>query len=154
MNTVPSPRSLSPSRIGIALVAFAVASCSADEARGPQRVASLMKPLPAMSTESRDSSGCAASQGPANSIRLEGAHGESLQLAYFAGCGWKYIAANRNGVTEAGLARTAYDPASAPQGAGPATPEDPMTVFIDGPTGYTFAWTPAGGWKFVGHLRP
>lgn len=154
MNTVPSPRSLSPRRIGLALVAFAVASCSADEARDPQRVASLTKRLPAMSTELRDSSGCVAAQGPANSIRLEGTHGESLRLAYFAGCGWKYIAANRNGVPAAGLAKMAYEPASAPQVAGPATPEDPTTVFIDGPTGYTFAWTPAGGWKFVGHLRP
>jgi hypothetical protein len=27
-----------------------------------------------------------------------------------------------------------------------------MAVFIDGPTGYTFAWTAEGGWKFVGHL--
>lgn len=30
--------------------------------------------------------------------------------------------------------------------------DDPMAVFIDGPTGYTFAWTNDGGWKFVGHI--
>jgi hypothetical protein len=29
---------------------------------------------------------------------------------------------------------------------------DPLTVFIDGPTGYTFVWTDTSGWKFVGYL--
>ena len=30
--------------------------------------------------------------------------------------------------------------------------ERPMTVFIDGPTGYTYVWIRDQGWKFVGHL--
>jgi hypothetical protein len=28
----------------------------------------------------------------------------------------------------------------------------PTTVFIDGPTGYTYFWTPEIGWKFVGRV--
>jgi hypothetical protein len=27
-----------------------------------------------------------------------------------------------------------------------------MAVFIDGPTGYVFGWTPDAHWKFVGQL--
>jgi hypothetical protein len=27
-----------------------------------------------------------------------------------------------------------------------------MAVFIDGPTGYTFAWNGDSGWKFVGQI--
>ncbi|HSL71620.1 MAG TPA: hypothetical protein VK864_15340 [Longimicrobiales bacterium] len=153
MNAASNPRSLSPRRIGLALVAFAVATCFADEARDPQEGASLTKQLPALSTESSGTTECDASQGPANTIRLAGAHGETLQLAYFAGCGWKYIAAHRN-VSPVSILKVGYRPAGAPQDEGSILPEDPTTVFIDGPTGYTFAWTPAGGWKFVGQLRP
>ncbi|BBU31634.1 hypothetical protein BTHE68_53680 [Burkholderia sp. THE68] len=30
--------------------------------------------------------------------------------------------------------------------------ERPMTVFIDGPTGFTYVWMREQGWKFVGKL--
>lgn len=30
--------------------------------------------------------------------------------------------------------------------------EQPMTVFIDGPTGFTYAWVTGHGWKFIGRL--
>ncbi|WP_233860327.1 hypothetical protein [Paraburkholderia sp. HD33-4] len=30
--------------------------------------------------------------------------------------------------------------------------ERPMTVFIDGPTGFTYVWVADQGWKFVGRL--
>ncbi|SAK76888.1 hypothetical protein AWB80_04527 [Caballeronia pedi] len=30
--------------------------------------------------------------------------------------------------------------------------ERPMTVFIDGPTGFTYVWMREQGWKFVGRL--
>jgi hypothetical protein len=34
-----------------------------------------------------------------------------------------------------------------------ATPDgDPLTVFIDGPSGFTFVWDREGGWKFVGKI--
>ena len=34
-----------------------------------------------------------------------------------------------------------------------ATPGDePLTVFIDGPSGFTFVWYRESGWKFVGKV--
>jgi hypothetical protein len=30
--------------------------------------------------------------------------------------------------------------------------DDPMAVFIDGPTEYAFAWTRDAGWKFIGYI--
>ena len=34
-----------------------------------------------------------------------------------------------------------------------ATPDDePLTVFIDGPSGFTFVWDREGRWKFVGKI--
>jgi hypothetical protein len=32
------------------------------------------------------------------------------------------------------------------------TGADPLAVFVDGPTGYTFVYTAENGWKFVGYL--
>jgi hypothetical protein len=30
--------------------------------------------------------------------------------------------------------------------------DEPLTVFIDGPTGFTFVWMRDAGWKFVGRV--
>jgi hypothetical protein len=152
VKTLPYPRAL---RAGLIVVAaLVVASCSTADAGDPERLARLSQQLPPMSTESQEVSTCPASAGPANTLRLEGAQGESLRLAYFAGCGWKYLAVNREGVAAAGFSHTSFASRRAPDGSVLATREDPMTVFIDGPTGYTFAWTAESGWKFVGQLRP
>lgn len=137
----------------IVVAAVAAVSCSTADAGDPERVARLIEQLPTPSTESQQVSTCPASEGPVNALRLEGAQGESLRLAYFAGCGWKYLAVNRDGVTRAGFSKTSFASRRAPDGSVLATREDPMTVFIDGPTGYTFAWTPEDGWKFVGQLQ-
>ncbi|MEX3934317.1 hypothetical protein AB4Y32_21395 [Paraburkholderia phymatum] len=32
------------------------------------------------------------------------------------------------------------------------SPSKPLTVFIDGPTGFTYMWSQERGWKFVGRL--
>jgi hypothetical protein len=154
MNTRSNPRSLRAGHFSVALMAAAVASCSTGEAGDSHKLASVMKRLPPMSTEQREPSACGLSGDPATSVRLEGANGQALRLAYFAGCGWKYIAANRGGVADANLSKTLYDAVNVSSDTAPAGPEEPMTIFIDGPTGYTFAWTPAAGWKFVGHIQP
>ena len=46
------------------------------------------------------------------------------------------------------------EPSTPPaQPAKEATPADePLTVFIDGPSGFTFVWDREGGWKFVGKI--
>lgn len=144
MNTLSKLGSFTSARISLALAAVAVVGCLSTEARESQQAE--------LALNTTDSSGCVSSE-PANSIRLEGSRGETLQLAYFAGCGWKYISANPN-ESLLGFMKAAFHSAGAPEAAVAAVMEDPTTVFIDGPTGYTFAWTPADGWKFVGRLKP
>jgi hypothetical protein len=141
--------------IGLIVVAsLAAVGCSTADAGDPERVASLIEKLPTPGIDSQAVLPCPASEGPANTLRLEGAQGESLRLAYFAGCGWKYLAVNRDGAAKAGFSKTSFAARRAPDGSVLATRQDPMTVFIDGPTGYTFAWTAEGKWEFVGQLRP
>ncbi|SAK64061.1 hypothetical protein [Caballeronia ptereochthonis] len=43
-------------------------------------------------------------------------------------------------------------PASAEPQKEASAAERPMTVFIDGPTGFTYVWMRDQGWKFVGKL--
>ena len=43
-------------------------------------------------------------------------------------------------------------PASAEPQQEASAAERPMTVFIDGPTGFTYVWVRDQGWKFVGRL--
>jgi hypothetical protein len=125
--------------IGLILGAFIAASCSADQSG-------------IMTTGSAAAPACSAS-GPASSLHLEGGGGEQLHLAYFAGCGWKYIAADHTARGKTGLEKVSDPAVSSAASAVPAR-ENPMTVYIDGPTGYVFGWTPENGWKFVGHLQP
>jgi hypothetical protein len=51
------------------------------------------------------------------------------------------------------------DPAGKPvrlihtQGAGWTSPSsEPLAVFVDGPSGFTYAWTRDQGWQFIGRL--
>lgn len=43
-------------------------------------------------------------------------------------------------------------PASAESQKEASAGERPMTVFIDGPTGFTYVWTRDQGWKYVGRI--
>lgn len=48
------------------------------------------------------------------------------------------------------VASPSTEPARPPEGAIPDG--EPLTVFIDGPSGFTFVWDRDGGWKFVGKI--
>ncbi|MEM5370570.1 hypothetical protein V4C53_31640 [Paraburkholderia azotifigens] len=79
-------------------------------------------------------------------LMIQSPAGGAVRLTYVPDDGWKADQA----VT---VARAAV---SVPQpDADPALDEatrKPMTVFIDGPTGFTYFWSREHGWKFVGRL--
>lgn len=83
---------------------------------------------------------------------VESSEGGTRQLTYARGDGWKFD--SPAAVTARAEARVAQ--AGPPQGdktfavAQPLT--RPTTVFIDGPTGYTYVWVQDQGWKFIGRL--
>jgi len=78
--------------------------------------------------------------------------GNAVWLTYSADEGWR--ADNTTTVAKQVSERVA--PVSAPQPAADSGLDEasrkPMTVFIDGPTGYTYFWSRERGWKFVGRL--
>ena len=127
-------------RIVAAIVAVAAISCSAKDRGGPQ---------PATATAQRDGSIGQACLGraPTQVLSLRNAENAAFNLAYFHGCGWRYLPGRQTTDHSVFMRVSEAAPSSAA-----IPPGEPLTVFIDGPTGYTFVWTPDGGWKFVGEM--
>lgn len=71
--------------------------------------------------------------------------GNTLRLVYVPNEGWRF--ADRAIETKAN--RTALASAAIPQPQEDSASDQPLTVFIDGPSGYTYVWM---RWKFVGRI--
>jgi hypothetical protein len=96
------------------------------------------------------STGEAASpnEGSATTLRVVAPTGAHYRLAFVAGPGWRFI----DSLPGADLVKVASNgvvPTPQSDGVGG---DQPQSVFIDGPTGYTFAWSAERGWYFVGHI--
>jgi hypothetical protein len=81
---------------------------------------------------------------PAQVLSLRGPAGEPAQLVRVSGVGWKYSGKATSVDGDAALQK--MSPISTPM-------RSPLSVFIDGPTGYTFIYIQDAGWKFVGTLE-
>ncbi len=92
-----------------------------------------------------DSQDQIAPASPPLALFIQAPTGNKLRLTYTPDKGWKLFDRPRS----ANVAAVASS-ASAMQA--PAAVEEPLTVFIDGPTGYTYVWMSDEGWKFVGHI--
>jgi hypothetical protein len=69
VKTLPSPRALSPARVGLIIVAAVVAmSRSTADVGDPEPLPALIQQSPARSTESLEPAAFAASEGPAEEI--------------------------------------------------------------------------------------
>jgi hypothetical protein len=85
---------------------------------------------------------------------IEDPSGNPLRLVHVQGEGWRsasgWKAVDRAGVP---LQKTALPSATPPRSAdAPSPAEEPLTVFIDGPSGFTYVWLRDAGWKFVGRI--
>lgn len=86
-------------------------------------------------------------------IYVEDPQGNAFRLVHVVGSGWRYVAgwqASDGRFTS--LLRKVTLRAPPPAAASTAPSVEPLTVFIDGPSGYTFVWTREGAWKFVGKI--
>lgn len=147
MNTSIRARTRVAARVGVTLVAFAALGCAADDPSGAQKSASVAATLPAMTSANAGTAPHCDARSAAHTLSLQDPQGAALQLAYVPGCGWQYVGQQ----STKNVAMSAMQPISASHAAADQ-PENPMAVFIDGPTGYAFAWTSNGGWKFIGHV--
>lgn len=148
MNTWTVSRKGSVARIVAASVAVAAMSCAAkDGGSVPPATAS------AQATAQRDGAIGQACLGraPTQVLSLRDAKDAPLNLAYFRGCGWRYLPVRQAMSQLLSEPRGVRVSEAAPLSAA-LPPGQPLTVFIDGPTGYTFVWIRDGGWKFVGQM--
>lgn len=131
---------------GMVATVVAAACTSADPTNDPK--SPNFGPLPRITTEPVSNGECTG-RAAAPTLSLQGPGDRAFRLAHIPGCGWRLLAESANvGKGTSGLRGVA----EAPVEASAAHSTDPMAVFIDGPTGYTFAWSRDAGWKFVGHL--
>lgn len=102
---------------------------------------------PAVLVAQRAASPAAPASGAPFTLTLQGPGGEASRLAYRPGNGWRLQ-------QDGAAGPVARDPhlEGVALAEGPAA-EDPMSVFVDGPTGYVFVWSPDDAkWKFVGRV--
>lgn len=80
-------------------------------------------------------------------LHLEDASGNAVRLVHLPGVGWQYDQARGAGSP---LKKAALQTTATPA---PGSGDDfPLTVFIDGPSGFTYVWNRDDGWKCVGRL--
>ena len=80
-------------------------------------------------------------------LTVVGPLGAQYHLVYAAGQGWQFV----DVPSRSAIVKVKSDGTVAPLAAATSGEIRPQTVFIDGPTGYTFVWA-EGGWKFVGNI--
>ena len=137
----------SATRIGLAIAAFTLAGYAAGGLTSEQ----LAQAAPAQTSTSGEAQPCSAD--PSQTLLLKSPDGKAFQLVHFRGCGWKQMAAEELRDDGLQLPQMSFAPISAAHAEASAQPTaDPLAVFIDGPTGYTFVYTAENGWKFVGYL--
>jgi len=79
---------------------------------------------------------------------IEAPTGNTFRLIYVAADGWRFAdRAVGPKPTEAALT-----PVAMPRSEESSAVDEPLTAFIDGPTGFTYVWMRDAGWKFVGRV--
>ncbi|SAK80355.1 hypothetical protein AWB79_05175 [Caballeronia hypogeia] len=101
----------------------------------------------ATAVDNADARPIAVDGGPLT-LTLQTPAGGTSRLTYADEDGWRLEDRDASlKPTEARITPASVEPQKATSGA-----ERPMTVFIDGPTGFTYVWMRDQGWKFVGRL--
>jgi len=89
----------------------------------------------------------------ATTLLIEDPDGNAFRLVHVDGAGWKYAAAKPAEASRSMFRKVALESKSEPQPKAADVPADePLTVFIDGPSGFTYVWNRDAGWTFVGKL--
>ena len=136
-------RALTATLAGMALAAGAQFAKAAPQADADT---SISKPQVVALSQTRAAERAARSTAPLTML-VEDPTGNTVRLTHVPGTGWKYEPAAR---AESPLRKTALR--AGPAAAADADADASLTVFIDGPSGFTYVWNRDGGWKFIGKL--
>ena len=95
-----------------------------------------------------------AAQNSLPTIMLSGPKGDRLTLVHSPDAGWQLQAGWPSGQQDDAPRSTkaVYSDVRTSEADSQPVLEHPVTVFVDGPTGYTFIYLLDEGWKFVGHV--
>ena len=153
MKTLNMRRALCAALTGLALAAVTQIGYAArdvvseTEIAGPTE-ASQLAPVPVFAEPRR------AGRGSPVTLYIEDSSGSAFRLVHVQGTGWKYAEGWKSSESAtASFFRKVTFRSTTPVPAKAATPEgEPLTVFIDGPSGFTYVWDRDGGWKFVGKI--
>ena len=119
------------------LAAVAAASCSAHDPKYDPKFAHLGPMPPTTTLEHLSGQNCPRPDAQ-RTLSLSGPDGQVFGLTYLGGCGWRLLAdPQADGQGTSALRNVA----AAQADASTAIPVEPLAVFIDGPTGYTFVWS-------------
>jgi len=137
--------------VGLGLAAITqVSDAALDRAGASEPTTTFGSEQVATATESRR-----VVHGPTFTLYVEDENGNPFRLIRVEGVGWKYAdgwkGSGNSGTTmfrKIFFASTA--PVTIPKANIPDT--EPLTVFIDGPSGFAFVYNPDTGWKFVGKI--
>jgi len=151
MKTSNVPRTLSAALAGLALVATAQASYAAADVASETQIAGLMGTAQSAGATAPAES---PSAGRGSSFTLYGKNpnGNAFRLVRVEGGAWRY-AEGWGSPDRAGkwlFRNTGFGSTPAPAANKAVLDEEPLSVFIDGPSGFMFVWNRDGGWKFVG----
>jgi hypothetical protein len=96
----------------------------------------------------------ASAGGSPLSFVVQGPAGNEVRLDYVPGNGWQSTDAAASGGEVRKVAANEDDmSAASPASADASAGEQPLSVVIDGPTGFVYVWShDSAAWKFVGHI--
>jgi len=154
MNTSNMLRALFAALTGLAFAAITQVSYASRDVASETQIdgvmeASQVAPAPAIA-ERRP-----AGRGSPLTLYMQDSTGNPFRLVHVQGTGWRYASGwkSPDKAPASLLRKVAFWSTPPSRPAVSPTPEgEPLTVFIDGPTGFTYVWDRAGGWTFVGKI--
>ena len=132
--------SVTPAVFGQGKIAIPVAAAESPNAKPTGAAATSSAPLLSVMQT--------ATNGLERTLFIDAPPGGTFRLIYVPDAGWKFADRPMGAkVTVAALTPTAVPRSDEGSGA-----DEPLAVFIDGPTGFTYVWICDTGWKFVGRV--
>jgi hypothetical protein len=87
------------------------------------------------------------------SLYLEDPDGNAFRLVRVEGAGWTYVEGWKERGNDSFFRKVLLgSKPAAPAAEALVESDGPLTVFIDGPSGFTYVWYRDEGWKFVGKI--
>jgi len=152
--TLNMRRALSAALIGLTLAAITQVSYAAGDVASQTQIAILTEAPPPASASAIAEPRRSGPRSPLT-LYMEGTNGNAFRLIHIQGTGWQYSEGWESpDSATASLSRKVElrSTLTARPAKGALAADEPLTVFIDGPSGFTFVWDREGGWKYVGKI--